>query len=262
MINKIEEGALTLVDGTGKINEGTKLIYDNLQTVLSSLENLNIGAGKIDEGLKEILKNLQGTKNLLTGLNTNELNMLITANEQTINNLDPIKDANIINLLTKNNETITKISTLATTIEPVINNLEKYLTELENGSKQISNGTKQLSDGVKILTEKTGELKLGIDSLYKGSNELYTGIKTFNTEGITKINNLVNSKVKTTEKRLKALIDLSESYETFTMKNENTKGNTKFILNIEGVKEVEEKEIEEEKEEKITLWTRIKNLFK
>lgn len=261
-INKIEEGALTLVDGTGKINEGTKLIYDNLQTVLSSLENLNIGAGKIDEGLKEILKNLQGTKNLLTGLNTNELNMLITANEQTINNLDPIKDANIINLLTKNNETITKISTLATTIEPVINNLEKYLTELENGSKQISNGTKQLSDGVKILTEKTGELKLGIDSLYKGSNELYTGIKTFNTEGITKINNLVNSKVKTTEKRLKALIDLSESYETFTMKNENTKGNTKFILNIEGVKEVEEKEIEEEKEEKITLWTRIKNLFK
>lgn len=261
-IDKIEEGAKSLVDGSGKLNEGTRLIYENLQTVLSSLEKLNQGAGKIDEGLKEILKNLQSTKNLLTGLNVNELNMLITANEQTINSLDPLTNADIINLLTKNNEALTKISTLASTLEPVINTLEEYLTALENGSREISNGTKELSAGVKILTEKTGELKLGMNSLYNGSNELYLGVQSFNQEGISKINNLVNGKVKSVEKRLKALIDLSESYETFAIKSKDTKGNTKFVLNIEGVKATENKKIVKEKEEKTTLWTRIKNLFK
>ena len=264
-IDEIEEGANSLVKGAEQLNSGTKLIYENLETVVKSLEELSTGATKLDEGLKEILKNLQNTKNLLTGLNTSDLQTLITTNEQTINTLtttDPTGNANIIGLLTKNNEALNKMLSLANKLDPVINTLEKYLNALEQGSTQISNGTKELSSGVKILKEKTGELSSGINTLYNGTKDLQTGIKTFNEQGITKISTLVNGKIKITQTRLEALIKLSEEYQTFTMKNDDTKGTTKFIYNIDGVKQTEQKQITKQTEEKTTLWTKIKNLFK
>lgn len=264
-IDQIEEGAQNLVNGASALNEGTKLIYENLQTVVNSLEELSKGATKLDEGLKEILKNLQGIKSMLTGFNPNDLQTLIDANSQTINTLtalDPITNANIINLLTQNNNALTQMQTLANKLDPVINTLETYLKQLEAGSKQISDGTKKLSTGVQILNEKTGELNVGTETLYNGTKDLYKGIQTYNKDGITTINNLINGKVKRTQNKIEKLIDLSENYQTFTMKTTDTKASTKFILNIDGVKQQEEKQITKPKEEKTSLWTKIKNLFK
>jgi len=102
----------------------------------------------------------------------------------------------------------------------------------------------------------------GIDTLDAGIIELNDGITKFNKEGITKISNLVTNDIKPTVTKLESVIELGENYQSFGKKANNISGETRFILITES-KNSPKKEVKEEiKEEKTTLWTRIKNLFK
>jgi putative membrane protein len=258
-IDEIEKGANNLVEGSYKIYEGTNLISTNLETVVEKLEELQRGTIKIDEGLKLILQNLNDTKNMLSALNINEINKLITANENIINNT---QDNNIKMLLTQNNEVLTKILNLSNNIDGVIKLLEQALTELEIGSKQISDGTNTIKEGVKILSTKTKELMAGTKTLYEGNVALTNGISKYNKEGITKMHTIINTDLKNTQKRIEALINLGENYNSFTMNNNNIKSETKFILTIPSEKHEETKIITKTKPKTENLWTRIKNLFK
>lgn len=258
-IDEIETGAQNLVNGSSQLFEGTSLIHTNLEMVITKLEELEKGTTKIDEGLKLILENLKNTKNLLITLNINDISNLINANDNLINNTT---DANVKALLTQNNTVLTGIKDLSININGVINLLETALQELEVGSKQISDGTTKLKDGIKILTTKTQELNIGTETLYNGTKSLANGITKFNQEGITKIYNSVNTNIKGTENRIKAIIKLGENYDTFSLNNKDNTSSTKFIINIPGAKYKETKTTIKETKKEETIWNRIKNLFK
>ncbi len=118
------------------------------------------------------------------------------------------------------------------------------------------------STTINTLTNSLGALYTGIDKLDNGINELSKGISTFNEEGIKKVTNLVNSKVKGTSSKVKELIKLSNNYDSFTTDHNLNDSSTKFILVIDGKNAPKEEKVVKEDDTKITFWDRVTNLFK
>ena len=140
-------------------------------------------------------------------------------------------DAKLRELLDIHDEDIKK---KVTVLDDTVNTLSDALNKLNNGSKQLSNGMKALSDG----------------------------LSKYNKEGINKLSNLVNGDVKTLQKKLDALIKLSNENRTIDNVPSGAKSNSKIIFMIDS-KEKEEKTKKEDKEEKKeTLGDKITGLFK
>lgn len=262
-IDEIENGVKSLLSGSNEIKEGTEALYGKLANVSEALENLSAGSSSLNSAIEELINALFPLESLLSTINIEELEELIIANEQTLSllNIDADNNEQLIYLITNNNKVLINISNMYNTLVPLMSKLRESLPLLANGSKQISDGTSELSIGVKLISEKTKELSNGTNTLYLGLNELSTGINKFNNEGITPINNYINDSVMKTQNRITSLIKLGENYQRIEM-NKNIENETKYILNIKGVKTEEQKVTKTKEKEKTTLWTRIKNLFK
>lgn len=124
----------------------------------------------------------------------------------------------------------------------------------------VANQVKNAS--VKAISGSLDTLYKGVSSLDKGIEELDNGITEFNKEGISKIYNTVNNNLKPTVSRVKSLTSLGDNYQSFGSKLDSTEGETKFIMIVDAKNAPKENKTKEVKEEKTTLWERIKNLFK
>ena len=280
-------------------------ISENLEIVVTKLEELTKGASKVDEGLKQILKELESTseslKQVTNSQDLSKISDLINTNEKMKQNLigkneglkttyenNYLKDA-ILEDLKKNNMDLynvkvtyeenekmialltQNIEALKTTlnlteqtkgkITSLLATLNTYLQTMEEGSKKMSDGLVLLKDGVKELNSKMQELTLGTSSLKEGMYQLTLGITSFNQDGITKFSNIINSEVKILAKKVEMLTKIGEDYQTFTMKENETIGDTKFIMVIDSIKVPKEEKRVILKKEDSNLWTRIKSLF-
>ncbi len=74
----------------------------------------------------------------------------------------------------------------------------------------------------------------GVDALLDGAKELNSGMKKFDAEGIQKLNDLVNNKVKVTSDKVERLVKLSDSYNNYSGIGDNTEGKLKFVMMVEG----------------------------
>lgn len=135
------------------------------------------------------------------------------------------------------------------------------LQQLKQGTTELVSGVDALKEGVNLLSSKMNELSTGTQTLKKGMTTLNTGIETFNREGIQKLTGIA-SNVKHLSNKVEELEKLSNEYQTFDSKNDDTEGNTKFVLVVDSVKAPkEEKKVEKEKK-KESVVDRVKNLFK
>ena len=276
-LDGIKEGAISL-------DSGLKQILGELQKVEKELEN-GMSESSI-QSLETLIKTNEATITKLTNTNTE----LKTAYEQyhlesltyeqvlamdSTMTLYNVKlnyenlyenNAQLIYLLQMNNkalnETLESIKGMQQKVQVLIATLNKYLVQLEIGTGKLSDGTEQLREGVAMLTSKMRELKEGTSNLRVGINTLQNGIHEFNQDGITPITQFLDTDVREVTNKMEALINLSEDYQTFTMKLENMNGSTKFISVIDGVSLPKEVKKVEKKEEKQSLWDRIVNLFK
>jgi putative membrane protein len=138
-------------------------------------------------------------------------------------------------------------TTAATSVVNQMTTLNNGLDQLLAGLGKLSNGSEQLVDGGKSLSE--------------GSNTLYTGVKTYNETGIKPITNFVNSEVKSAQVKAEKLVDLSNAYQTFDERKTGTEGKSKIVLVVDSEEKTVETKKEETKEEKTSVWTKIKNFF-
>ncbi len=100
-----------------------------------------------------------------------------------------------------------------------MNTLGEALGELTNGLEDIDNGVSTLS--------------LGANKLDNGALELATGVKTFNEQGISKINNLVNGDVRNLATRIEKMNELAKEYNNYAGIQEGMNGEVKFIMIID-----------------------------
>ena len=213
---------------------------------LSALSNPSLGLN--DAQISAI------TNNITNGINaeTNELKTTLTevatkactdnlilnggTNQQTGAKVDGL----LTTLISMKNEIATLQNSLTTfsnydlnTISDVIMLLENGLKELSGYSSQFKSGLKEISTSTNTINNYTKDLYSATELLDDGTTELKNGIEKFNDEGIEKIVDYVNGDVKSLESKFKALQELGNNYDTFTMKNPKMNGETKFIVKIE-----------------------------
>ena len=103
------------------------------------------------------------------------------------------------------NQVVSQMSTLGTA-----------LAELTNGLANIDNGVSALS--------------VGTNKLDSGALQLANGVKTFNEQGISKINNLVNGDLRNIASRVEKMNELANEYNNYAGIQNGMAGEVKFIM--------------------------------
>lgn len=118
--------------------------------------------------------------------------------------------------------------------------------QLKSGTDDLKNGTSKLYDGVKalydgILQIKNGAPALidGVTELRDGSMKLSDGLKEFNEKGVQKLVDAVDGDLGGLITRVRATVDVSKNYKSFSGLSDEMDGQVKFIYRTESVKGAE-----------------------
>ena len=108
--------------------------------------------------------------------------------------------------------------------------LGSALSELTNGLETIDNGVSALA--------------VGTNKLDNGALQLASGVKTFNDQGISKINNLVNGDLRNFASRLEKINELANEYNNYAGIQDGTEGEVRFIMIVDGTSQDKNKKEE------------------
>ncbi|MFW5629740.1 MAG: hypothetical protein ACOCNB_03020 [Acetivibrio ethanolgignens] len=113
------------------------------------------------------------------------------------------------------------------------------LTQLEAGSGKISigidsllQGALRLQNGGKQLGSASIQFKKGITSAAEGGKTLYKGMKKFDKEGIQKLYDTYNDKIKGLLENSEAVVDNAKNYTIFSDAEDGVKTEVKFIFKV------------------------------
>lgn len=215
---------------TSLTNVSANLTGDDLTQVQTIIGNLTYELNSIDtevatlsalgtklDGLKDYINGVKTIEGKLTEVNTG-LGQINAGVKELNKNLN-------------NEETLNNINAYSNGIAELANGI----SSLNNGSNKISSGLSTLDTSIKTLNGYSNELTNASKTINEGATKLNSGIEEFNTS-INSVVNLVNTKAKNLEGKAKQLLKLSDEYQTFTMKENNIEGTTKFIMVVDAQK--------------------------
>jgi len=143
-------------------------------------------------------------------------------------------------------------------------NIDSKLKELlDKYDDDINEKVTMLDDTINTLSDSLNKLNEGSKQLSNGMDALSQGLDQYNKKGINKINKLVNSDVKTYQKRFETLSKLSHNNKTIDLTSSNAKSNSKMIFMIDSIENNKiDNHNEIEKENKTSFIDKVKGLFK
>ena len=118
------------------------------------------------------------------------------------------------------------------TVEGYMGSACESVAKLQQGASTLSNGADQLKDGLGTLKEKSGALTEGVTKLKDGSKKLSDGIQQFYDEGIGALTGLGDDAEGLTA-RLRAIVDVSKDYRSFSGSSDTIDGTVRFIYKTE-----------------------------
>lgn len=300
--NKLKEGTSTVNAGIEKAYNGSKLLNDTLTAKINEAKNsaaideqtinyikstATASVSADIERQKTTIETLAVTntqqfvndaKNVIANVEDNSIDCT-NPNEQTQEICAKYNEAKPLEALLNNPYVVALLKEVSSTTayktaqqvsNQVVNGTEEKAGLAETVATLVANNAKKktvesletVNTNVATLTEGLGKLNAGSSTLNTGVNTLAEGIAKFDNEGISKIASLVNGDVKTTQEKVEALIKLGDLYDTFTMKDANTEGETKFVLMVDAEKKVIKTETKKEtKKAKENLLDKIKKMF-
>ena len=268
------------------INNSSDQISKNVSTsVISTINNkdfingfVNNYISNVNNRLIEILGNNENVKAYEQQLINNIASKIKAelTKEELIKKyayLSNYADTLVNTIIDKTASDLASIYTEEYTIEIVNRVISKQFskdninTELNKVLKEHEN---EIEEKLKIIDTNVATLKNSSLLISNGANELATGMRAFseginkyNTEGIQKISGFVNGDIKDLQKRVQALVDLSNSYKTVDDIDPNSTGESRLVFIIDAVKKEKKKQYNSEKiVEKKTFGEKIKGLFK
>ena len=213
-ISNLSEQSETIAN---KSNEITTIINNSIDSIDSHIDELEKIKDQIqDENVKQLLEN--------------EINKL--KNNQYIDKLNEIKTGvnAVNNKIQTLNDKSDEIASTAKKIDEGAHKLFSSLDLLAKSSDQIYDGIKQVDNAVTTLSSYSKQFNTGISKLNNGYNTFDNGLNKFDKEGISKINSLVNSKLKPMTQKVEKMINLGNNYGSFAGKTNKTESKTKFIM--------------------------------
>ena len=106
---------------------------------------------------------------------------------------------------------------------------------LSAGADTLRDGLTTLYDGILSLRDGVPALRNGVSQLRDGAKQLDEGLGTFNTDGISKLTKILRDDIGSASERLKAIINVSRDYNSFSGITDETDGNVKFIYRTDSI---------------------------
>ncbi len=113
--------------------------------------------------------------------------------------------------------------------------LKSGVDELRNGTGKLYAGASELCDGITTMKNSTPALTEGITELRDGAGKLSDGLQEFDEEGIQKLVNAVDDDLDGLAERLRATMDVSKNYNTFSGLGKGMDGQVKFIYRTDAI---------------------------
>lgn len=113
--------------------------------------------------------------------------------------------------------------------------LKSGIDDMKKGTGTLSAGTEKLYAGILKIKNDAPALVDGIIQLRDGSLKLSDGLKEFNEKGIQKLIEAVDGDLPGIITRLRATIDVSKDYQTFSGLSDGMDGQVKFIYRTESI---------------------------
>ena len=107
--------------------------------------------------------------------------------------------------------------------------------DLKSGTSKLYAGATELYDGILTLKNGTPALVDGITQLRDGAMQLSDGLKEFNEQGVQKLVDAVDGDLTGLTTRLRATIDVSKNYRSFSGIDDNMDGQVKFIYRTDDI---------------------------
>ena len=107
---------------------------------------------------------------------------------------------------------------------------------LKNGTATLYAGMNELYDGILTLENGAPALVDGVTALRDGAMQLSDGLKEFNEKGVQKIVDAVEGDLGGLVTRVKATVDVSKAYTSFSGAADEMDGQVKFIYRTDSIK--------------------------
>ncbi len=250
--NLMNDSYTQINDGVGALNDA----IENIESFVNMFDDINIDKEKYIESLtivKQIITSLLEDVNDITLnydshiANLREIASKIEDEEirnellleidklDTDESLEKIK--NIDEKLVKIDKRVDMLLDNADLIVDNVNNLHNNIKLLSDSTQQLKDGSNQFKEGFNEFNGGINKATSASNTLYgasiqikDGANTLSEGIDKFDTEGINKLVNIVNSQVKTKVKKTQKLINLSKNYQTYIDNEDKNVQTTSTII--------------------------------
>ncbi len=273
-MSQIVEGAAQLDEGTGQLSSGMNTFAESIDKIVekvdeakAKLEELQNPSSDVDARIlalveAEINKALEGKEEEVkeevrktvydslsgTDLSEDEKNAIANQAADAVN-LSDISlniDQNVANEIRMAILELDSVKKAIAKLEELISaadDLADGANKLADGASEVSSGTyklykalQELDEGLTLLGDNGTQLADGTKQLYKGLDTLTDGLKTVSSEGISKIVEETDG-IKVSLSKKDALIELSESYTSFSSAAENVNGSVQFLITTEAIVE-------------------------
>lgn len=236
--SEVSAGAESLNSGAAKLSSGLAELDTGASALTESMGQLKTGAGNIVAATAE-----EGALPQACGLVQSGLkDMGIALNEgtgQLIDGLDQLHTG-----AGSLSDGLLALETGAGQLKDGAEDLSAGLETADSGAKQLAKGSDALLSGASSLNDGASELNKGLDALYGGSgklaeganelndgaNELSSGMQKFNSEGITKLNDLLCNDLNQLLDRVNLLRKNAADYNNCTGISEDMDGSVKFVF--------------------------------
>lgn len=209
--DSVKNGINQAVDTVMESNETKakiKLLTD--ETVNSEIEkafNSNDGQASYNAALQKAKAGRESLKSLQTQLN--EYNSFYQGIIEYTNGVQQAKDGSEL--------------------------LKANLYNLKINSNKLNNGAVKIFNGISKMKKGGNKLVGGVKKLQNGSMQLSEGIKQLNDKGIKKITDALGNDINDIYTRIKATVEVSKNYNSFSGIPNGINGNVRFIYKTDEI---------------------------
>ena len=107
---------------------------------------------------------------------------------------------------------------------------QKFTNQVVSQMSTLGSALDELTNGLANIDNGVSALSVGTNKLDSGALQLANGVKTFNEQGISKINNLVNGDLRNIASRVEKMNELANEYNNYAGIQNRMAGEVKFIM--------------------------------
>lgn len=268
----LADGLGTLLESVGTLAGGVEELATGAQSLSNGADALYAGAVQVDSGLTELSAGLDTLTQSSAALNSGAeqiFAVILSSAQQQLQaagvSVPALDAANYAEILTGAAEKLESSGATqgAQTVLALKDSLDHCNTfcqgvyaytagvdaaaigaaqlgagtaSLKNGAAQLSTGADSLLGGIKEVQNAMPALQSGVAELYDGAGSLSDGLDQLYAQSVQKLTELMQEDPETFLARLHAMVELSESYNSFSGIRTGMDGTVKFLFRTEEIR--------------------------